>query len=168
MSGRTQLEILLPECRAYARAICSRADEAEDLVQDAMVRALGAASQPDTLEDLRPWLFRVIRNLNYDELRRARVRRSFMQRENRCASIGPAWPDPERDILIRRAFGRLPSDLREVLFLVDIVGMKYNEAAQVMNVPSGTVMSRISRARRVMLEKIDGEGTMIEEAGRRQ
>lgn len=158
MSGSTQLELLLPECRAYARAICSRRDEAEDLVQDAMVRALGASQQPDRVEELRPWLFRVIRNLYYDELRRRRVRRAYLNLENYVSNGIYAGPDQERDVMIRHAFAQLPADSREVLFLVDIVGLKYKEAAEVMNVPSGTVMSRISRARRAMLNRLEGDG----------
>lgn len=64
--------------------------------------------------------------------------------------------DHARDVLIRRAFEKLPPDTREVLFLVDIMGLKYAEAAKVMDVPNGTVMSRLSRARRALLELVEG------------
>jgi RNA polymerase sigma-70 factor (ECF subfamily) len=60
--------------------------------------------------------------------------------------------DPANDILVRLTFDQLAAPLREVLFLVDVMGMKYAEAAEVMNVPTGTVMSRISRARRTLIE----------------
>lgn len=163
MSGSTQLEILLPECRAYALAICSGRDEAEDLVQDAMLRALRAPGLPDRREDLRPWLFRVIRNLYYDRLRRARVRRNYVVRANYDFNTDFAYSDQERDVFVRRAFSELKPELREVLFLVGVLGMKYNEAAQALNIPPGTVMSRISRARRTMLEKLNGESRKVRE-----
>lgn len=74
MASLTHIEILLPELRAYAVAICSSRDDAEDLVQDAIERALRAEGRPRVLDELRPWMFRVIRNLHHDELRKKRVR----------------------------------------------------------------------------------------------
>ena len=78
MAKPSPLEILLPELRAYARSISSGPDEAEELVQDAVVRSLKADGRPGRLADLRPWMFRVIRNLHFDELRKLRVRREYL------------------------------------------------------------------------------------------
>ena len=77
MASLSQLEILLPELRAYARSICGSMDDAEDLVQDAIERSLRAESVPSKLQDFRPWMFRVIHNLNIDELRKRRVRKDY-------------------------------------------------------------------------------------------
>ena len=83
MASLTQIEVLLPEFRAYATAICASADDAEDLVQDAIERALRTENRPTQLDVLRPLMFRAIRNLHYDELRKRRVRREYLAAELR-------------------------------------------------------------------------------------
>ncbi|MGK7664762.1 RNA polymerase sigma factor [Marinovum algicola] len=155
MASLTQIEVLLPEFRAYAIAICASSDDAEDLVQDAIERALRTESRPTVLDELRPWMFRVIRNLHYDELRKRRVRREYLAVEKRLSDEA-GISDAARDILIRMAFEKLPPDMREVLCLVDVMGLKYAEAAKVMDVANGTVMSRISRARKALLALVEG------------
>jgi len=157
MPSLTQIEILLPELRAYAIAICASRNGAEDLVHDAIERGLRADTRPTRLDELRPWMFRVIRNLHYDELRKRRVRREYLAAERRL-SDETGVSDTARDVLIRLAFENLPSETREVLCLVDIMGLKYVEAAKVMDVPIGTVMSRVSRARKALLEIVEGPG----------
>ncbi|MEL7803456.1 MULTISPECIES: RNA polymerase sigma factor [Sulfitobacter] len=157
MASLTQIELLLPEFRAYAIAICASSDDAEDLVQDAIERALRTNSRPTELDELRPWMFRVIRNLHYDELRKRRVRREYLAAEKRLSDEA-GTSDAARDVLIRMAFEKLSPDMREVLCLVDIMGLKYAEAANVMNVANGTVMSRISRARKALLALVEGAG----------
>jgi len=156
MASLTQIELLLPELRAYSRSILQSPDEAEDLVQDAIERALRTDTRPSKLDELRPWMFRVIRNLSIDQFRKNRVRREYFQAQERLSNNTAVTTDVARDTLLRLAFAKLQPDAREVLFLVDIMGMKYCEAAQVMGVPNGTVMSRISRARRALLELVDG------------
>ncbi len=94
MASLTQIEVLLPELRAYASSICSPSDDAEDLVQDAIERALKADSRPARLEELRYWMFRVIRNLHYDELRKLRVRREYLAAEKRFSDeAGTSIPE---------------------------------------------------------------------------
>lgn len=159
MARLTQIEILLPEFRAYALAICASAEDADDLVQDAIERALRIESRPTKLDEFRPWMFRVIRNLHYDELRKLRVRREYLAAEKRLSDEA-GTTDAARDILIRMAFEKLPPDMREVLYLVDIMGMKYSEAADVMNVANGTVMSRVSRARKALLASVNGSSVL--------
>ncbi|MEM9044205.1 MAG: sigma-70 family RNA polymerase sigma factor [Pseudomonadota bacterium] len=159
MASLTQIEVLLPELRAYASSICSPTDDAEDLVQDAIERALKTDARPVRLEELRHWMFRVIRNLHYDELRKLRVRREYFAAEKRLSGDAHGTSQVARDVLIRMAFEKLPPETREVLFLVDVMGLKYAEAAEVMGVPNGTVMSRVSRARRALLELVDGPAT---------
>ena len=161
MASLTQIEVLPPEFRAYATAICASSNDAEDLVQDAIERALRSNSRPTVLGELRPWMFRVIRNLHYDELRKRRVRREYLAAEKRL-SHEAGTSDVARDVLIRMAFEKLSPDMREVLCLVDIMGLKYAEAANVMNVANGTVMSRISRARKALLALVEGTGTPAE------
>ncbi|MDB6178251.1 RNA polymerase sigma factor [Paracoccus sp. Z330] len=156
---RAQIETLMPEMRAYARSVSGHVQDAEDLVQDAIERALSAPSRPDMLDELRPWIFRVIRNLHYDELRRRRVRREYSAAQIRYSDEATTGTDTERDTLIRLAFEKLPPEPREILFLVDVMGFKYSEAAQVLNLPAGTVMSRVSRARKALRDLIAANGT---------
>lgn len=166
MASLTQIEVLLPELRAYATSVCSQSDEPEDLVQDAIERALKSDTRPRRLEELRHWMFRVIRNLYYDELRKLRVRREYFAAEKRLSGDAHGTSQIARDVLIRMAFEKLPPETREVLFLVDVMGLKYAEAAEVMDVPNGTVMSRISRARRALLELVDGSATQKSKVSR--
>ncbi|MBZ8119549.1 RNA polymerase sigma factor [Roseovarius sp. LXJ103] len=155
MDSLSHLEHLLPELRAYARAICTQQSNAEDLVQDAVERALRAANRPTLVDELRPWMFRVIRNLHYDELRKRRVRREYFTSQKRLLDELDTGADTARDVMVRLLFERLPEDKREVLCLVDIMGLKYVEAAMVMDVPVGTVMSRVSRARAALLDLVN-------------
>ncbi|HHG90639.1 MAG TPA: RNA polymerase sigma factor [Devosia sp.] len=151
MASLSQIELLLPELRAYARSISQSGHDAEDLVHDAIERVLRSSAQPSKLDELRPWFFRVIRNLNIDEFRKKRVRMEYFQAQSLAVTDLNQHADHENDILCRLAFERLPADAREVLFLVDIMGLKYSEAAEVMDVPVGTVMSRLSRGRRALI-----------------
>lgn len=164
MEHLSQIELLLPELRAYARSICGPAESPEDLVQDAIERALRHQTRPGPMDELRPWMFRVIRNLHYDELRKRRVRREYIAVQKRLMDESDGTGSAGRDVLIRLAFERLPPETREVLFLIDIMGFKYAEAAAVMNVPIGTVMSRVSRARKELLRRINGDGQDEEQA----
>ncbi|MGR3464497.1 RNA polymerase sigma factor [Limimaricola sp.] len=159
-----QIETLLPELQAYAGALCDAPHEAQDLVQDSIERVLRAKNAPGQIDHLRPWLFRVLRNLRYDELRKWRVRREYSARERRLFDETPRGGETERVVMTRIAFARLPPESREVLFLVDVAGLKYREAAEVMGVPPGTVMSRLSRARRALLNIVAGK----EEQGRKK
>lgn len=160
MASLTQFELLLPELRAYARSICDPHHSAEDLVQDAIERALKSPNTPDRLAELRPWMFRIIRNLQYDELRKLRIRREYLASEKRQSAEQRNVPDHARHVMIRLGFERLPAEKREVLFLVDIMGLSYSEAAEIMDVKKGTVMSRLSRARQTLREFVGrGDGS---------
>lgn len=147
---------LMPEFRAFARSVAVNPSDSDDLVQDAMERALRSDGVPEDVTSLRRWMFRVIRNLNIDTVRKIRVRREYSTAQTRLYDEMPATSDTARDTLVRIAFDALPPATREVLFLVDIMGLKYAEAADVLEVPTGTVMSRVSRARRVMCDRITG------------
>lgn len=129
---------------------------AEDIVQDAILRALRSPAAPRNIGDLRPWMFRVIRNIFIDGMRKERVRREFSRAHARLSGAGgfggaSAAPDPVETLLVRQAFARLPARDREILGLIDILGLSYAQAANVLGVPPGTVMSRLSRARRAMI-----------------
>jgi len=168
MSNIPDLERLMPELRAYARSLTGQRDTADDLLQDALERALRAETRPRRRGDLRFWLFRVIRNLHYDELRKLRVRREYLAREKRLLHDAREQTDIARDVLFRQAFERLPDEKREVLFLVDVIGLKYDEAAAVMGVAHGTVMSRVSRARQTLRAAVEGPDDALAASGEKR
>ena len=159
MPSASRIEILLPELRAYARSVSDNLADADDLVQDAVERTLRTKSHPIEVDDLRPWMFRVIRNLNLDTLRKKKVRMEYSRAQSRLSIDLTQSRDHANDVLVRMTFDKLPAPMREVLFLVDVMGMKYSEAAEVLEVPNGTVMSRVSRARRALIEAMQTEDT---------
>jgi RNA polymerase sigma-70 factor, ECF subfamily len=146
----------LPRLRRYARALLKNPDRADDLVQDTIVRALAKSHlwQPDT--DLRAWLFTLMHNqyVNF-------VRKSV--REGSHCSIEAAYdlgkPASQTDNLMLRDFKRaldaLPVEQRSVVLLIGLEGMKYEDVADVLQVPVGTVRSRLSRAREAMRHLMD-------------
>ena len=156
MSIIDQLIRLRPQLIAYAQAVCGNADQADDLVQDAFERAITARGAPEEMRDLRPWMFRIIRNLHIDDLRKARVRTEYASHHIRLFDENMHdGSDRLRDLLVRQTFEALPPQQREIIFLVDIMGMRYAEAGDVLGVPEGTVMSRLSRARHAMIERLN-------------
>lgn len=160
MGARDQIARLYPELRAYATTLARDRTEAEDLASDAIVRALSRDGVPQDGERLRPWLLRTIRNLHIDRWRAARVRREYREAAGRSSSEDRAIA-VEDDVLGRIALARLPTYHREVLILVDVLGHSYAEAAELVGVPRGTVMSRLARARSAMVAQIrgpEGEG----------
>lgn len=141
---------------AFAMSLTLDPAMAEDVVQEAILRALQSPAAPRNIDDLRPWMFRVVRNIFIDDLRKERVRREFSRAHGRLSDAGVSagrsvGTDPVETILVRQAFARLAVRDREILGLVDILGLSYREAAEVVGMPIGTVMSRVSRARRAML-----------------
>jgi RNA polymerase sigma-70 factor, ECF subfamily len=131
----------------YACALCRRREDAEDLVQDALVRAMAAPAVPHDTTAFRVWMFRLIRNLWIDRLRRERRHAGHVDTEV-DELPGPGGAENMIDVLlVRQAFRRLTGAHREVLALVDIAGFSYDESADILDIPRGTVMSRISRAR---------------------
>lgn len=139
--------------------------QAEDLVQDTYVRALRGfkSFQPGT--NFRAWIFRILRNrfLSLHAQSQAAPQVSFEEEGNEHL-VPTTLQTPESIAMdqvthqqIRAALDRLPADFREVILLCDVEEMKYQEIAQLLEIPVGTVMSRISRARKMMRGMLAGE-----------
>ncbi|WP_245475441.1 MULTISPECIES: sigma-70 family RNA polymerase sigma factor [unclassified Mesorhizobium] len=148
----------------YGRVLTGNDSEADDLVQEALVRALSRASTYDSSRPLLPWLITIVRNTFLTHASRASVNK------DRVASFAhvtecPLQPSQEYSVElsnVRRALARMPADQAEILHLVGVLGFTYAEAAELLGVPSGTVMSRLSRARAALkhnLENTDGESS---------
>lgn len=139
---------LLPDLRAYARFLAAQRTEADDLVQEALVRALVALPQFRDGTNLRAWLFAILRNAFFEQARRRRTERAVLARSP--AHDEPATPeqDARTDLAdLQHHLFTLPPLLREALVLVGAQGISYEEAAQICGVPVGTVKARVSRAR---------------------
>lgn len=138
---------LLPRLRRLARALAGQADDADDLVQIVLERAMTRAAQwrPDAALD--KWVFAIARNAWRDELRaRGRSQRLFAG-EEAGAMAADGNTGPAQKLELAAALASLPPDHREVVALVLVEGLSYGEAAELLQVPVGTVTSRLARAR---------------------
>ena len=138
----------IPALRRYARALTRDADVADDLVQDILERALVKFHLWQPGSDLRAWLFTIMHNVFINQLR-AGAGTVIMPLDDE--TVQPAIRATQSDRLevldLQIALSRLPEEQREVLLLVGLEQMTYDEAAGVLGIPIGTVMSRLSRAR---------------------
>ncbi|GAC1453329.1 MAG: RNA polymerase sigma factor [Steroidobacteraceae bacterium] len=146
-----ELVALLPRLRRFARALARNRDDADDLVQLALERALARAAQLRPDAALAGWVFGILRNAWLDELRgRARSARIFAP-----PAAGQNVSDPgavaQADMLsVQEAMARLPDEQRSAVALVLVEGLSYKEAAHVMEVPIGTLTSRLARGREAL------------------
>jgi RNA polymerase sigma-70 factor (ECF subfamily) len=147
---------LLPRLRRFALVLCRSQPLADDLVQGACERALANASSwtPGTKFDA--WMFRILRNYWIDHLRRVRTEGMTEDVSVQTQLIGDPGEEPILNKLVlyevQRAIDSLPQEQREVLLLVCAEDLSYREAAEVLGVPIGTVMSRLARARKRLME----------------
>jgi RNA polymerase sigma-70 factor, ECF subfamily len=150
-----------------ARRLSGSREEAEDLVQDTYARAFRAWRSFEPGTNLRAWLFRILTNLNIDRGRK--IQRTPDQQPleendyflyNRLEESGDGNPD-ERRVVERlsqndavTALADLPHDFRDVVLLVDLADFSYSDAAQILDIPIGTVMSRLHRGRRILKQNL--------------
>lgn len=150
---------------SYALRLSGSRDGAADLLQSCATKAL-AAAPPEEGERVRAWLFAILRNIWIDEHRRGQV--SAIVAEEMLE--GEPWRHDDRliaAITVRQALERLDPPYREIVELVDLAGFRYGEVADILGVPVGTVMSRLSRARLLLLNAIEG-GTVRPFAARQR
>lgn len=158
---RQQLLAAIPRLRRYARSLVFDMHTADDLVQNTLERALGHWRQFDPRRDLVLWLLSIAHNAHLDTLRRDR-RLDVLPPERVNEALDAQQPldgDVGLRLDLMAALARLSIDQRSALLLVLVEQLSYAEAADVLQVPAGTVMSRVSRARVVMREWLDGGST---------
>lgn len=151
----------LPTLKKYALKLTRSAHLAEDLVQDCLTRALSRRHLFHSEANLRPWLFTVMHNLHVSHCRQAAVRTAFAMVQMAGASEGREAPQEHKTDLNRviRVLALLPQEQRDVVTLVALQELSYQEAADLLGVPVGTVMSRLARGRakiRVLLRSAEG------------
>ena len=169
---KRDLVALIPHLRAFARTLCGDAAAADDLAQDAVMKAWDARSSFQMGTNMKAWTFMILRNQFYSEKRRS-WRQSQLDQEAAERTL-VAIDDPASPIALdemRLALGMLPTEQREALILVGAGGFAYEEAADICGCAVGTVKSRVSRARRALhgiLEDgaYDRDGTPAGEAMR--
>jgi len=159
---RSRLWTCLPVLRRYARNLAGNEADGDDLVQEVCIKALERGRQWDPARPLHPWLLGMMHNLHVDRFR-AVARRDRALREmaegGGLAEVVPA--NAEARLNLRRvgdAMESLSEERRALLLLVCVEGLTYREAAEALDLPIGTVMSRLSRARAALLEALDTPG----------
>lgn len=152
------LVALLPNLRRFALSLCRRGDLADDLVQITAERAFAARDRFDPGSRLDAWLFRILRNAWIDHARRRTTQGLTVDiHDTPEALVVDGLRQTEAVLMLRKteaAMAELPDDHREVIMLVCVEELSYREAAEVLGVPIGTVMSRLARARLALAEKV--------------
>ncbi len=156
---RQQLLAAIPRLRRYARSLVYDSATADDLVQTTLERGLSHWHQFDQRRDMLVWLLSIAHNAFLDQRRRD-ARMSFVDPAQATAQQDQQRADPGVDVGLRidllAALGRLSLDHREPLLLVSVEQLSYAECAEVLGIPIGTVMSRVSRARSALRALLDG------------
>jgi RNA polymerase sigma-70 factor, ECF subfamily len=144
-----EIEGCIPALRRYARALTRDADRADDLVQDCIERAIRKRRLWSPTGPLRAWLFKMLLNIYRNDIRQRRRRGEQVPLEAMLVEPAVPAPQPGRIALaeMARAVDSLPVDQREALLLVVLEGASYHEAAGILGIPAGTLMSRLGRAR---------------------
>lgn len=153
-----QLRDLLPRLRRFALWLTREPASADDLVQACLERALSRWHSRRAQGDLRAWLFSILYRLFLDSQRRSRLHARWL------AWFAPAVEEPvstplDEQVIAQAtldAFARLPTEQRALLLLVSVEGLSYQEAAESLQIPIGTVMSRLSRARQALRRLSEG------------
>jgi RNA polymerase sigma-70 factor, ECF subfamily len=155
---RTDVQAAIPALRRYARALARDLEVADDLVQDTLVRALRSEHLFHGGE-IRKWLYTILTNLNRNRLRSLVRRPGTLSIEDHDRPDGAAGETVTRDIV--RALGLLSEEQRSAILLIVLEGLSYREVADVQNVPIGTVMSRLARARAHIKAYLDAERPIL-------
>ena len=164
---RQQLLAMIPHLRAFARGLCGKPDQADDLVQETAIRAWAARSSFAEGTNFRAWTFRIMRNYFLNELRRNR-RETELDEETENSLVSPASQEHTVHVSdLQIALAKLPEERREALLLVGAGGFTYEEAADICGVATGTMKSRVARGRATLAELLEGkdDATITVQAG---
>ena len=159
LAFQRELIALIPHLRAFARTLAGEPASADDLAQDAMMKAWDARASFQMGTNMKAWTFMILRNQFYSEKRRA-WRQVQLDQEAAERTL-MAVDNPEAPVALdelRLGLGMLPPEQREALVLVGAGGFAYEEAAEICGCAVGTVKSRVSRARRALQAILEGGG----------
>jgi RNA polymerase sigma-70 factor (ECF subfamily) len=154
---RDQLLACIPRLRRYARALVGERAGADDLVQDTVERGWARLASWQGGSDMRAWLFSIMHNVHIDQVRRPLLPTESLSEET-LVPAAPGSPSAGLDLRdMETALRRLPDEQREILLLVALEEMSYDDVARTLNIPIGTVMSRLSRAREKLRANMEGQ-----------
>lgn len=137
----------VPRLRRYARALVTNRNDADDLLQDTLEKALLKSSLWRGVVDMRAWLFGMMHNLHVDGVRRPRLQTVMLDDDTPEHSVAATQADRLAVLDLQAALERLPIEQREIILLVALEDMSYAEVAATLGIPIGSVMSRLSRGR---------------------
>lgn len=148
---REQLAALLPRLRRFGRLLARNREDGDDLVQAALEKALARTGQWTPGTRLDSWMFRIMQNTWIDEVRARQRRGETFVEEEEAERAGASTTDSHVDALaVRKAVSQLSDEHRAVVGLVLVEGLSYDEAAGALEIPVGTLTSRLSRAREAL------------------
>lgn len=154
---RKELVNLRPELYKIAWSWCHNTQKADDLVQETLEKALNHLSQLKDIEKIKPWLTRILANAHTDSLRKKKVQvpadEETLKHETN-PDPGDLFLRDESIQLVRKAMSQLGDKHRKIISLVDIAEYSYLDVSESLDIPIGTVMSRLSRARKHLKEKL--------------
>lgn len=153
---RHEIQALRPILYRLAWSWCQNSDLADDLVQETILKGLKKSSQLRDHSQVKSWLCRILSNVYYDHFRAQKPNDSTEMDEITTDELGPEQQTHRRDLLTRIQSGlrSLSEDHRQIVTLIDIMGLTYNEVSETLNIPVGTVMSRLNRARRKLRDQL--------------
>jgi len=155
--GDDRLLAWVPRLRRYARALVNNRDDADDLVQDTLERALTRAALWQGVADMRAWLFGVMHNLHVDGVRRPKLHTVVLDDDTPEVPVAAAQGERLAVLDLQAALERLPVEQREIILLVALEDMSYAEVAATLGIPIGSVMSRLSRGRARLRSLMEGQ-----------
>ena len=147
----------IPRLRRYARALISDPGRADDLVQDTLERAWVKLHLWQRGSDLRAWMFSIMHNLFVNQVRKSQLHMVELDDDALEVPVRATQEDSLHMRDLASALGQLPAEYREVVLLVGLEQMSYEEVAQVLGIPLGTVMSRLSRGRERLRTLMSGD-----------
>ena len=161
---KRELTEVVPHLRAFARGLCGRPDMADDLVQEALLKAWAAQERFEPGTSMRAWTFVILRNAYLTDMRRNRFRGEYDEGVAERILTAPAGQEEPIHLSdLHRALLTLPAERREALLLVGAGGFSYEEAADICGCVVGTIKSRVGRARATIASMIE-EGKVPERA----
>ena len=152
----SRLVDILPDLRAFARVLCRENDRADDLVQDAVVRAIAAINQFQPGSNFKAWMFTILRNLHISSFRERRFLFESLEEVDRVLLQAPGQEHAMAMRTLDAAVQRLAPARREALILVVAHGLSYEEVAAICGCAVGTIKSRVARAREELHAAVDG------------
>ena len=155
---RDEVVSMIPPLRAFAWSLSHNGSDADDLVQDTLIKAWTHRDRYEPGSNLRAWLFTILRNTYYTQV--TRRRREVRDETGEYASTLKVLPTQDWTVAVhalQAALLELPSEHREALILVGAAGLSYEEAAEICGCALGTIKSRVNRARAKLLKLMDAE-----------